>query len=105
MGFMGFVGFFLLGLILNLLLYIAIVVLDRYFTEKEPIWIKGIPSFLEIRMYELNQENQNDAIAVRKMAQPYENQMKREQEAGQQRAVAISQAYVRKVEEITRSEK
>jgi len=48
-------------------------------------------------------ENQKEAIATRKLMRRYETQMSREQADGHRRAVAISQAYVRKVREITRS--
>jgi hypothetical protein len=48
-------------------------------------------------------ENQKDAIAARKLVRRYVNQMSREQEEGYRRMVAISQEYVRKVQEISRN--
>ena len=81
--------------------------LGRWLFDMDTVvtWPYPVMGFQEQMMDEvaIMRENQKEAIATRKLMRRYETRMMREQEAGHRRAVAISQAYVRKVREITRS--
>lgn len=98
--------FFLIVAGLILLIWVMSM-LGRWLFDGDTVvtWPYPVMGFQKQMMDEvaIMRENQKQAIAARKLARRYENQMSREQEAGRRRMAAISQAYVRKAQEISRS--